>query len=227
MKQPRGLIYLFILGFFFLSSACALSVKEAQLVEKGHQQYRAWVLSRDYFFGMTRKKDCIKALAWQFVYVGLLPPSYPQKEQLLAFYKDNLSSTEISYASQIAKNLRQRHHLQQPFSEAELSIAYALQEETQESNKKTGVVGRVLPWFGVEKSNMLLRLIEKRKDNNTSHYSAIFLTVTNNGQFYVTGLNPGRYELFINTANIQATKRFSIREGEIRGLSLIDLRKKI
>jgi len=53
------------------------------------------------------------------------------------------------------------------------------------------------------------------------------ITVTNNGEVYTTGLAPGPYQLIINTAGLSTVIRFSAKEGEIRGLSLIDFRKKI
>jgi hypothetical protein len=94
-------------------------------------------------------------------------------------------------------------------------------------NKKTGVVGRVLPWAGIEKSNILLSLAASETGEiKNPWYQPIFpLTMTNSGQFFTTDLRPGRYELFINTAGISTSKEFRVRSGEIRGLSLIDLRK--
>lgn len=91
----------------------------------------------------------------------------------------------------------------------------------------TGVVGRVLPWAGSGQGNLLLRAKPDQPINNSHlwQHHAIPLTVTKAGDFYAVGLSPGRYQLYINTPGLSTYKEFSLRAGEIRGLSVIDLRK--
>lgn len=352
VKSQRKLSYRCFLGallFLFVSLAHALAMGDAELLKKEYQQYQAWVLSRDFLFGTTLKPDRKKALAWQLIYVGMLPATYPEKEKLLVPFKQGLNSRQIFEATQLAQAMRESYGLLGSLTEAELLRIYNLHEENtswsemqpmmpsglvwgkfsnwldwlvgqnyiqnaleleqiqhelsankkypivygqiiikgpepfemvqsevkidrhgffiglatnktlsfvlpgyksvsvavnknqtiqgippviltmQGGNKKTGVVGRVLPWFGIEQSNMILRLAEYKNTGikDPWYHPALPLTVTNSGQFYATGLSPGRYELFINTAGLKTSKQFTVRNGEIRGLSLIDLRKMV
>lgn len=217
-----------ILLLLFSAIAYPLTSKDALLLKKEEQQYQAWVLARNYLFGTTLKPDRIRALAWQLIYVGQLPSSYPQKENLLTFYQQGLTTEQISRAYDLSQFYRQRYGLHEPFNEEEMYRVYALHENMVSPKKQTGVVGRVLPWAGLDKANMLLCM-----ETNTSqilepwYQSAIPLTITNNGEFYVTSLKPGRYTLFINTAGLSTSKQFNVQEGEVRGLSLIDLRSRV
>lgn len=336
--------------FCSVSFAQALSLEDARLLQKENQQYQAWVLARDYYFGTTQAMNRIKALAWQLIYVNDLPVSYPQKDRLLSLYKESLSAGQIAAAGEMADHLRKRYKITEPFTEDELYRVYILHQdnvdipwnkqetnlppavvwsnfskwldwlvqnnqvdlatqledrkrtllkqhtgaplvygqvivkgpasvkmvntqvklspegyfvdryvgktlsfslagyqtrvvpiepakpvqglapillEMPETNQKTGVVGRVLPWAGFEKSNMILRLVSEDNKNQSDpwYHPAVNLTVTGTGQFYATGLVPGRYELFINTAGLSTSKQFNVAQGEIRGLSIIDLRK--
>lgn len=338
-----------LLLLFCFSSVCALSPEDAQLLQKEYQQYQAWVLGRNYFFGTTLKSDPVKALAWQIIYVEMLPQSYPGKEQLLLPYERDLTTSQIAEAKLLARTLRDNYELLAPFNERELSrvamlhemnvswselqitiptpeiqadfnrwltwleansyseTALNLEQAKQEltlnkaypivygqiiikgpeslarvrspvrifpggffigqatdkvlsfflpgynsvtievnmkqrlqsispiifampvANKKTGLIGRVLPWSGIENSNMLLRRVNSEigEQRDPWYQPALPLTIINNGQFYTTGLSPGRYELFINTAGLSTSKVFALGNGEIRGLSLIDLRKQL
>lgn len=93
---------------------------------------------------------------------------------------------------------------------------------------KTGMVGRVLPWADLERSNILLRFYPEQSKNSRDPWfdPAVNMTVTHTGQFYATGLTPAHYQLVIATFGLKTLKEFSVRENEIRGLSLIDLRKR-
>lgn len=96
-------------------------------------------------------------------------------------------------------------------------------------SKKTGMVGRVLPWGDLQQSNMILHFYPQkdRVKHDPWQDPALNLTLTPNGQFYATGLFPAHYQLIIATFGVISVKEFSVQENEIRGLSLIDLRKKI
>lgn len=338
-----------IVLFLLASLAHALSMEDARLLQKEYQQYQAWVLSRNYFFGTTVKQDRIKALAWQWIYVEQLPSTYPEKERLLSLYNQGLSVGQKAEAKKLAALLRTQYDLLPFFNEDELYRVYILHEEkvswctlqpvlppadvwrnfnswldwlakknnpslaatleqrmrdliaakqfpivygqvmvkgpesltlinsefeilpggffighpsnkaisfslsgykpassaintsyeiqaippiileAEGGTKPTGVVGRVLPWGGVEQANMLLQRVvgESKAAKDPWFRQAMPLTVTNGGEFYTTGLSPGRYELFINTAGLSTSKQFTVRDGEIRGLSLIDLRQKV
>ena len=48
---------------------------------------QAWQLSENYAQGLTVEADPFKALAWQYVYVMLLPHAYPGSYSLLLPYK--------------------------------------------------------------------------------------------------------------------------------------------
>ncbi|WP_412754933.1 hypothetical protein [Legionella donaldsonii] len=340
---------LFFILYLLILSAHALTMEDARLLQKEYQQYQAWVLGRNYFFGTTVKQDRIKALAWQLVYVEQLPAPYPEKEKLLSVYSQGLSVGQKEEAKKLSALLRTQYDLLPPFNEDELYRVYILHEEkiswrtlqlvlppekvwnnfnawldwlaktantalaatlerrmrdliaarqfpivygqvivkgpeplplvnseleilpggffighpdrttisfalpgyksasfginpryevqaippivldAEGGTKPTGVVGRVLPWGGVDRSNMLLQRVvgEGKASEDPWFRQAIPLTVTNGGEFYTTGLSPGRYQLFINTAGLSTSKQFTVRDGEIRGLSLIDLRQKV
>lgn len=97
------------------------------------------------------------------------------------------------------------------------------------TSKKTGMVGRVLPWADLEKSNLLLHFYPGILQENKDPWRdpAVNMTVDHSGQFYATGLVPGHYQLVIATLGLKSFKEFFVRENEIRGLSLIDLRKRM
>ena len=332
-------------------SAQAMSFEGAEYLRKDYQLYQAWSLGRNYFFGTTVISSRKKALAWQMVYVSLLPSTYPAKNNLLAFYQRGLSKTQLADASILAENYRKKYDLQGAFTEEQLNQAYVLRDEVdawdklqfdlppkavwrhfghwlswlaeqqrdtslavildskanqlnlekkfpivfgqvlvkgpepvamvnsdvqllkdgffvaqaknsslsfslpgyytvtipvnsraqvqgiapvvmikQPHGKGTGVVGRVLPWKGVEQGNIVLTRDETEKSTTNQdpwYHPVIPLTVTNNGEFYATGLVPGAYHVVINTAGLSTSIKFTAKEGEIRGLSLIDLRKKL
>lgn len=94
-------------------------------------------------------------------------------------------------------------------------------------NAKTGVVGRVLPWSDLNHSHVMLRAegVGQHPDQDPWRNPYVPLTVTNNGEFYTTGLAAGRYDVLINSMGLSTTLHFSVKDGEVRGLSLIDLRK--
>ncbi|MFC3908478.1 hypothetical protein ACFORL_05245 [Legionella dresdenensis] len=330
------------------SALQALSSDEALLLRKDFQLYQAWSLSRNYYFGTSLPRDRLSALAWQMVYVDLLPAGYPQKDQMLSFFLNGLSQEQVQQAKARSKQLIENYNLGAPFSEENLSKAYALRDETNNwqalqpeyvpysaagrfknwiewiadhigrefaamldqkgyrlltahafpivygqvavkgpeapemvlaniplsengyfvahadtatlhfqlagykpvavninpeqqiqaippvvleplpHSKKTGVVGRILPWNGFTQGNILLQADDgDPSPRDPWKRPAIPLTVTNTGQFYATGLAPGRYKLFINTAGLSTVVKFAAKEGEIRGLSIIDLRSKI
>ncbi|MGQ3890917.1 hypothetical protein [Legionella sp. CNM-4043-24] len=94
-------------------------------------------------------------------------------------------------------------------------------------NRKTGVVGRVLPWSDLAHSNILLQAEQADRQSNGNPWLNPFLplTVTNVGEFYTTGLPAGRYELLISTQGLSTRVRFGVKDGEVRGLSLINLNR--
>src|SRR5262245_7910716 len=131
LKSQRKLVRCFLsclCAFLVSPTYAALSLEDAQLLRKEYQQYQAWMLSRNYFFGTTLKRQPVKALAWQFIYVSMLPTSYPEKEKLLALYKGKLHSSQIAEATELAQILRSRYDLQAPFTEEELYRVYTLHE---------------------------------------------------------------------------------------------------
>lgn len=332
-----------LLAFSLSSPLNALSEDEALLLRKDFQLYQAWSLSRNYFFGTSYPLDKVKALAWQMVYVTLLPAKYPQKTNMLTFYSKNLSSGKIKQAEQLAQKYIETYHLGLPFSEEQLAQAYVLRDvdnhwetlnvqhaptaiasnfkqwirwiashgNTQQAieldqralrlanakrfpivfgqlivkgiassemvssnisideqgffvaqaptetlefslpgyqtvrlkltnqqiqplgsivlqrlphNTQTGMVGRVLPWGGLEQGNMVLQMQQLNTPHDPWQNVLVPLTITNTGQFYATDLVAGSYQLFINTAGKSRVARFAVKKGEIRGLSIIDLR---
>ncbi|MGQ3888989.1 hypothetical protein ACQUW5_08160 [Legionella sp. CNM-1927-20] len=94
-------------------------------------------------------------------------------------------------------------------------------------NKQTGLIGRVLPWSGLTTGNIIF-IAESALANHQDEpwlQPHIPLTITENGEFYATGLAAGRYLLFINTAGLSTKIKVTLKEGETRGLSLIKLNK--
>lgn len=93
-------------------------------------------------------------------------------------------------------------------------------------SRRTGVVGRVRPWGGLEKGHIILTLDETHdiKQPDPWYHPVVPLTVTPGGEFYATGLVAGPYHLYITTAGMSTSIKFTAKSGEIRGLSLINLR---
>lgn len=120
---------LFFILYLLILSAHALTMEDARLLQKEYQQYQAWVLGHNYFFGTTVKQDRIKALAWQLVYVEQLPASYPEKEKLLSVYSQGLSVGQKEEAKKLSALLRTQYDLLPPFNEDELYRVYILHEE--------------------------------------------------------------------------------------------------
>jgi len=235
MYKRSGCYVTSILFFTLMTPVFALSSDEARLLQKDYQLYKLWSISRDYLFGMTHKTDRVRALAWQFAYVDHLPIRYPQKNAILATYQRGLSMEQIAQAEVMASNISQKYALGAAMSEGEMSAVYPLRDETNTwskalspRNKNTGVTGRVLPWSDLDHSEILLR--QERVDRDESDpwdNPFIPLTVTNTGEFYITGLAAGRYELFISSLGLNTKVRFGVKAGEIRGLSLINLKRQV
>jgi hypothetical protein len=93
------------------------------------------------------------------------------------------------------------------------------------NKQKTGIVGRVTPWPGIEKGNILLRIKpeDKESNNNPWHNPVIPLTVLNNGKFYATGLSPDKYQLIINIGDKKVIREFRVSANQIRGIPVIDM----
>ena len=91
---------------------------------------------------------------------------------------------------------------------------------------KTGFVGRVLPWRGVDKGNIILRqATHKLSDEDNPWYQPVIpITILNSGKFYATGLTPGSYQLILQVNGNKVSKKFSLQKGHIKGLALVDLR---
>lgn len=229
---------LLIIYFLSCSSVYSLSLDEANLLRKDYQLYQAWSLSRDYYFGITLNADPINALVWQLVYTNLLPHSYPQKNQLLAFYQRNLTLKQIQDAQVKALRIGKAHKFGTAFTEMELHKVYPLRDagydraapevcsaNTLSRRKKTGLIGRAYPWKGIESGDIILCAdpVIKVKNNSPCLNAYLPLTVTNEGLFYTTGLNPGRYKLFFYSAGKRAYIKFSVKEAEIRGIGRVEL----
>lgn len=326
-------------------SSQTLTAEDIPSLRRDYQLYQAWSLGRNYYFGTTVKKDRTMALAWQLIYVSLLPERYPDKNTLLSLYQQGLSSSQHAEAKNMAASLKEKYHLTDALSEEQLAVAYrvrdevnawdkvdldlppqavsahfnhwvqwladrgnralalSLDEQASQLNREkkfpilygqvvirgpepmgmvqsnvslgpegyfvtqaadhlltfalpgyqsvvipvdnrsiqrvgpvvmvkrshsqgTGVVGRVLPWRGLQYGNIVLTLDETNtiKQSDPWYHPVIPLTVTPAGEFYATGLVPGKYHLYITTAGVSTAIQFTAKEGEIRGLSLIDLR---
>jgi len=91
---------------------------------------------------------------------------------------------------------------------------------------KTGFVGRVLPWRGVDRGNIILRqATHKPTDEDNAWYQPVIpITILNSGKFYATGLTPGTYQLILQVNGNKVSKKFSLHKGHIKGLALVDLR---
>ncbi|WP_133139057.1 hypothetical protein [Legionella genomosp. 1] len=336
-------------GLLALQPVFAFTSEDAKLVKRDFQLYQAWSLARNYRFGTTVKSDPVKALAWEKIYLNLLPAAYPKKNDMLAAFQSHLSSEQIQQAESLSKQYAEQYNLgNTALTEVELSQAYILRDESSTwsvsdesvapreissnfhkwmewldakglretvldldqrayklfkakaypivygqvivrgvespemvssevsilpggyfvaqvkgsmlsfslpgyktisipiaaerevqsiypvvleslpKSPRTGVIGRVLPWNEVDKSNIILRAFADNAHLDNSQawkYPALPLTVTNHGEFYTTGLSQGHYQLVINTAGISSVVNFFVKENEVRGLSLIDLRK--
>ncbi|WP_419418833.1 hypothetical protein ACNVED_09745 [Legionella sp. D16C41] len=342
----KGLWYLFT--YCLALPLLAMPNEDGQLLRKDYLLYQAWSVSRNYYFGTTVKPDKIYALAWQLVYTTLLPKTYPQKEELLFFYKKGLSKAQQTQAAQLAEQLITKYYLHPSLSEAELARAYLLRDannnwknfeafsaskkviyrfknwitwiathyeqslaekldyyaytlslahqfpiiygqinvkgpelpqmvqsevkifpygffvghpnsqtinfalagyktatiklenksiqaiptinlEPLPHTKNTGLIGRVVPWSGLTTGNIMLVASPTLAVNLDEPWlqPTIPLTITESGEFYATGLAPGRYQLFINTANLSTKINITLKKEEVRGLSLIKLGKKI
>jgi hypothetical protein len=311
--------------------------QDANLIKEAYEQYQMWALSRNYYFGTSLKKDRIKALAWQMIYVNSLAKDYPGKDKLLANFSKGLSNRQINRAKQLAVIYRQKYNLNYELKENQMarlldldkSNTHVNQHEFQSFNKlldylaeqkqynlmdelketgqeyieskrfpivfgqvsvdgpepseyvtsnikinahgiffahtndriihfslpgykpvalkvnddekvinygqiilkpvankpKTGVVGRITPWPGIEKTNIILRAKTSVENNKKDPWynPVIPLTVLNSGKFYTTGMAPGRYQLLIDFGKKKVMQEFKLSSGEIKGLSVIKI----
>ncbi len=110
----------------------AMTYEDGQLLRKDYLLYQAWSVSRNYHFGSTVKPNKLCALAWQLVYINLLPPTYPQKEKLITPYQEGLTSKQIKKATAEAQRLMADYKLKPALSEEELSRAYVLRDITND-----------------------------------------------------------------------------------------------
>lgn len=91
---------------------------------------------------------------------------------------------------------------------------------------KTGFTGRIHPYSNSDDINVLVYEIPAWKAHSDPWHTAIIpLTVTQEGLFYARGLSKGKYRLLIKNDKTLRERVFTIQEGEIRSLSIIDLTK--
>lgn len=118
---------------FFALALVIVSVSNghaaAELSGKALAQQRftlkqAWQLSQNYAYGLTVDADPYNALVWQYVYVTLLPRSYPGGYQLLAPYKAKVDKEKYDEAYQQSKALKQHYHLPSRMDEKRLLDAF-------------------------------------------------------------------------------------------------------
>ena len=101
-----SLTHILLAAFLFLGVAQAENEPSVKsLVRERVTLSRAWQLSDNYAKGLTVQVDPFKALAWQYVYVTLLPHAYPGLELLLKPFKKKVSfqkHNEAAYAALLA-----------------------------------------------------------------------------------------------------------------------------
>lgn len=119
MKQIYGCCFTI---FFLMLSVC--TVQADSIAEAQFDIHQMWALSKNYYYGTTVPKDKMMALAWQMVYISVLPNSYPGVSELLEIEKHNLSDSEITLAKNKALELKAKYHLDFQLSERELFQSY-------------------------------------------------------------------------------------------------------
>ncbi len=81
---------------------------------------QAWQLSENYAQGLTVAADPFKALAWQYVYVMLLPHAYPGSYSLLLPYKAKVAKERHDEAFEYSKWLMRNYQLPKRMDENQL-----------------------------------------------------------------------------------------------------------
>ena len=89
---------------------------------------QSWLLSKNYAFGLTVEKDPFKALAWQYVYVTLLPYAYPGSYSLLDPFKDKVEKIQHDLALEVSKSLRREYNLPSRMDENQLIRVFQAKE---------------------------------------------------------------------------------------------------
>lgn len=116
-----------------LSVGCVAAENTKALLQQKSTLRAAWDLSNNYRYGLTVKKDPFKALAWQYVYVTILPRSYPGSYSLLEPYKLELEKNKYDEAYEYSKWLKRQYDL--PARMDEVGLLSAFQAKTKELTK--------------------------------------------------------------------------------------------
>lgn len=92
---------------------------------------------------------------------------------------------------------------------------------------KTGLMGRIYPYTNSDDMNVVIYklLFWKSEYEHPLYTPLVHLTVTQDGLFYARGLSKGKYRLLIKTKKLALERVFTIREGEVRSLSIINVEK--
>lgn len=89
---------------------------------------QSWELAQNYRYGFTVDEDPYKALAWQYVYVTLLPRSYPGSYGLLNPFKVKLPKSSYDEAYQFSKELKVKYQLPTRMDEKQLQTVFQAKE---------------------------------------------------------------------------------------------------
>lgn len=99
-----------------------------------------WQLSDNYSKGLTVDADPFKALAWQYVYVTLLPHAYPGLGELLKPFKAKVDKSRFDEAFDYSKSLKSNYFLPPRMDENQLIRVFQAKEKhliKSVTNKKT------------------------------------------------------------------------------------------
>lgn len=149
----------------------------------------SWQLSHNYAHGLSVEKDPFKALAWQYVYVTLLPHAYPGLASLLKPFKakvpDKLHNSALEYAKSLIKN----YQLPSRMDENQLIRVFRAKEsdidiETSDSNAFKSFHDFLISVAAMDKAyalryKNLIQTLKEEKGSNPLVYGQI---VVNGGE---------------------------------------------
>ncbi len=134
--------FLLLMMFGFYSLVYCDDKSKTLLHEKAALK-QAYLLSKNYAYGLTVEKNSFKALAWQYVYVTLLPHAYPGGYALLDPYKEKLDKSKFDEAFELSKEFKREYNLPNRMDENQLIRVFeakesqVLQKATDETHLTT------------------------------------------------------------------------------------------
>ncbi len=210
------------------------SSEKRQLIEAYKNIQKMWLLSNDYYHGITVKADPAKAFAWWGLYVETLPGDYPGLWRRLDKLRGQLDKSQRISAFRLMRQYREKYSLNSRMSEKDLTEAFNLTthalpsvDSTLPEQPANTLIGKISKKYGHLKAEyFVLEHITKDDLVDNDLWQQQLMPVQTNGfdTFYAKHLAPGQYRLtMLKPGFLPYHQTFTMTEHNFKNLGRIQL----